>query len=239
MKEKAVYKHGMHGDRNSMGNKAMSQKMNDYFPHNNIPAGDTNPNMQQNYLIQDASPVVTMGQYGTRQSKWIDKDGMAIDASRTQGMEMYEAGIKQNGGNKPYTTKTSSTTLDNDKTFSLSKSKGYTINEFGEKEYSSSGGGAGNVSDFTTSMETSGSSDIGEIPAGTYTRSKQKVPATTTYVNPRGKEMSAKTGTLKAKALETIYNIRTKQGRFRSTEKYSPEEKVYKFKGGKETITRT
>jgi len=157
MKEKAVYKHGMHGDRNEMGKKAMSQKMNNYFPHNNIPAGDTNPNMQRNYEIIDASPVDTMGQYATR----------------------------QNGGNKPYTTKTYSTTLDNDKTFTLSKSKSYTINEFGEKEYSGLGGSS------TISMET-GSSNIGEIAPGAFTRSKQRVPATTTYINPKGKERTAR-----------------------------------------------
>ena len=32
MKDKAVYKHGMHGDRSSMGKKAMHRKMGDYFP---------------------------------------------------------------------------------------------------------------------------------------------------------------------------------------------------------------
>ena len=142
MKDKAAYKYGMHGDRNEMGEKAMMQKMKDYFP---------------------------------QQSDYLTEDGRAIDASKPKA-QMQEAG-------KKYTTKTSTTTLDNDKTFTLSKSKSYTINEFGEKEYSGSGGGAGNVIDFTASKEPS-SSNIGEIAPGTFTRSKQRVPATTTYINP-------------------------------------------------------
>lgn len=195
MKEKAAYKHGMHGDRNEMGKKAMSQKMNDYFPHNNIPAGDTNPNMQKNYLIQDASPVVTMGQYGAR-----------------QGDET-----------KKYYTKTATTELDNDKTLSLT-----TVRPHTETKYVHAGDHYGGNPRFMSRGH-----------GGTMKPVKERVEGSVTYVNPKGKEKSAKLGTLKAKALETIYNIRSKQGKFRSTETYSPEEKVYKFKGGKETITRS
>ena len=224
MKEKGVYKHGMHGDRNPMGKKAMSQKMNDYFPHNNIPAGDTNPNMQQNYLIQDASPVVTMGQYGTRQSDYLTEDGRAIDASKPEA-QMREAGTRQTGGDetKKYYTKTATTELDNDKTLSLT-----TVRPHTETKYVHAGDHYGGNPRFMSRGH-----------GGTMKPVKERVEGSVTYVNPKGKERSAKAGTLKAKALETMYNVRSKQGKFRSTETYSPEEKVYKFEGGKETITRS
>jgi len=62
MKDKGLYKHGMYGDRDSMGKKAVHKKMGEYFP---------------------------------QQSSQLAEDGMAIDASRTPGMEMYEAGMAQ------------------------------------------------------------------------------------------------------------------------------------------------
>lgn len=62
MKDKGLYKHGMYGDRDSMGKKAVHRKMGEYFP---------------------------------KQSSQLTEDGMAIDASRTPGMEMYEAGMAQ------------------------------------------------------------------------------------------------------------------------------------------------
>ena len=45
MKDKAAYKHGMHGDRNEMGKKAMNQKMGEYFPK------------QSRYLTQDGRAI--------------------------------------------------------------------------------------------------------------------------------------------------------------------------------------
>jgi hypothetical protein len=71
MKDKGLYKHGMYGDRDSMGKKAVHRKMGEYFP---------------------------------KQSSQLTEDGMAIDASRTPGMEMYEAGMAQKYSDKIKTT---------------------------------------------------------------------------------------------------------------------------------------
>ena len=45
MKDKAVYKYGMHGDRSSMGKKAVHKKMGDYFPQ------------QSDYLTEDGRAI--------------------------------------------------------------------------------------------------------------------------------------------------------------------------------------
>ena len=156
-----------------------------------------------------------MKDYFPQQSDYLTEDGRAIDASKPKA-QMKEAGEK-------YTTKTSTTTLDNNKKFTLETVRPHTKTKMvhagdeygGNPRFMSSGHG------------------------GTMKPVKERVEGSVTYVNPKGKERTAKSGTLKAKALETMYNMRTKQGKFRSTEKYSPKEKVYKFKGGTETITRT
>ena len=68
MKNEGLYQHGMYGDRDSMGKKAVHKKMGEYFP---------------------------------QQSSQLTEDGMAIDASRTPGMEMYEAGMAQVSEEEP------------------------------------------------------------------------------------------------------------------------------------------
>lgn len=49
MKDKAVYKYGMHGDRNHMGKKGPNQKMGEYFPK------QYNPDNPDNYYAGDVA----------------------------------------------------------------------------------------------------------------------------------------------------------------------------------------
>ncbi len=191
MKDKAVYKHGMHGDRSSMGKKAVHRKMGDYFP---------------------------------QQSDYLTEDGRAIDASKPKA-QMKEAGAKQTGGDEKQTfnTRTATTTLDNNKTMSLT-----TVRPHTETNYVHAGDHQGGNPRF-----------LSPGSGGTMKPVKERVQGSVTYVNPKGKKRTAESGTVKAKLLEKAYNIKSKQGKFRATEKYSPSEKAYSFKGGKEIITRS
>lgn len=191
MKDKAVYKHGMHGDRSPMGKKAVHRKMGDYFP---------------------------------QQSDYLTEDGRAIDASKPEA-QIKEAGAKQTGGDEKeiFNTRTATTTLDNNKTMSFT-----TVRPHTKTNYVHAGDHQGGNPRF-----------LSPGSGGTMKPVKERVEGSVTYVNPKGKERTAKAGTVKAKVLKTAYNIKSKQGKFRATEKYSPKEKVYNFKGGKEIITRS
>ena len=229
MKDKAAYKHGMHGDRNSMGKKAMSQKMNDYFPHQNLPAGDTNPNMQKNYLIQDASPIDTMGEYGMRQSKYLTEDGRAIDASKPEA-QMKEAGTQQTDGG--YQTGYGYNKKITDK-------KGKTIS-FDMNPNINAQGQIYKTSEFSTDPEAGFRQPLvmgSESPDNIYIETGGdkslvdhegvKAKATYTYTNKRGKSKSAEVGTRKADRIRNKFSRKLQKLRKSGKDKDLKETNLY------------
>ena len=77
MKENAVYKYGMYGDRDAMGKLAPHKKMGEYFPHQ---TSDTNPNLKKNREITEAGVIDD----GTAQKQALKQTIEASTAKKTK-----------------------------------------------------------------------------------------------------------------------------------------------------------
>lgn len=187
MKDKAVYKHGMHGDRSSMGKKAMHRKMGDYFPQ------------QSDYLTEDGRAIDA--------SKPEQQESEAGEGNVSKrGLEGKTTTATNKKGQSVSLNRRTSHRLTGDYIEKVSTDgAGPNYSDPMSPDFNSTGKAP--ILGSETQYNIKGSSTTSEQKPLAELKYKNKV----TFTNKKGKEKSAIGGSKKAKKLAKKFNRTTKK----------------------------
>jgi hypothetical protein len=182
MKDKAVYKHGMHGDRSSMGKKGVHRKMGDYFPQ------------QSDYLTEDGRAIDA--------SKPEEQKSEAGEGNiNKRGLEGKTTTATNKKGKSVSLNRRTSHRLKGDYIEKVSTDgAGPNYSDPMSPNFNSTGKAP--ILGSETQYNTKGSSTTSEQKPLAELKYKNKV----TFTNKKGKQKSAAGGSKKAKKLAKKYN---------------------------------